>query len=105
MSDTKVAESSKKEKAGGRVKGTPNKRTQDVIDRLKELDCDPIGGMAIIAKQAFEEGDYILSGSMCKELANYIAPKRKAIEHTGRDGGDILTDNIFTVEVVRPQDL
>jgi len=112
----KVVESSKK---GGRVKGTPNKKTQDVIDRLKELNCDPIEGMARIAMSAAtclsrdslgfmiadqdkpEDKDVCtncdglgklaasleLRGQMYKELAQYVAPKRKAIEMSGPDGG------------------
>ena len=100
MPDSKVAKSSKGEKLGGRVKGTPNKRTQDVIDRLKELKCDPIEGMALIAKQAMQEGELTLAGNMYKELANYVAPKRKAIEHTGKDGGDIMVDNYVQVEII-----
>jgi len=82
-----VAKNSKEHK--GRKKGTPNKRTQDVMERLKELNCDPIEGMAKIAKIAMTEGeeqDLQLAGQMYKELAQYIAPKRKAIEHTGLDG-------------------
>ena len=37
------------ERRGGRQKGTPNKRTVEVQQRLTELDCDPIQGMALIA--------------------------------------------------------
>lgn len=36
-------------KHGGREKGTPNKATQIVIDKLDEMGCDPIIGMAKIA--------------------------------------------------------
>ncbi len=68
------------ERRGGRAKGVKNKATQDVIERLHELDCDPLEGMATIAKQAMAEGDMALAGQMYKELAQYIAPKRKAIE-------------------------
>jgi hypothetical protein len=69
-------------KTGGRSKGTPNKRTQDVIDKLDSLDCDPIEGMARIAQQAEADGDKNLAAQMYKELAPYVAPKRKAIETT-----------------------
>ncbi len=79
-----------REKTGGRVKGTPNKKTQDVIDQLKSLKCDPIIGMAKIAKQAFNEGELALAGNMYKELAQYVAPKRKAIEMTGSNGDPLL---------------
>ncbi len=37
------------QKTGGRKAGTPNKRTLDVIERLDQLGCDPIEGMAKIA--------------------------------------------------------
>jgi hypothetical protein len=70
-------------KYGGRVKGTPNKKTQGVIDKLAELKCDPIEGMAKIAEQAMSEGDLPLAGNMYKELAQYVAPKRKAMEISG----------------------
>ena len=66
-------------KTGGRVKGTPNKPTQNIIDKLAELDCDPIEGMATIARQAMDENDLILAGSMYKELAQYVAPKPRCL--------------------------
>ena len=73
-------------KTGGRVKGTPNKKTLEVIERLKELKCDPIEGMAKIAQTALDAGDLPLAGQMYKELAQYVAPKRKAVEVTGANG-------------------
>jgi len=119
MTDTKVVKSTKK---GGRVKGTPNKKTQDVIDRLKELDCDPIEGMAKIAmndvtcsvcegsgKMDDDEGcepcygsgkllaTIELRGQMYKELAQYVAPKRKAIEVTGANGEDLIPPSITII--------
>ncbi|MBA3684060.1 MAG: hypothetical protein H0W72_02325 [Planctomycetes bacterium] len=73
-------------RVGGRIKGTPNKRTQDVMDRLAELGCDPIEGMARIA---MDEGAPIeVRSRMYSELAQYVAPKRKAIEHSGEIKGD-----------------
>lgn len=101
------------EKTGGRTKGTPNKKTLDVIDRLNKLKCDPIEGMARIAMNdvpcdTCEETGRIkidetsdvelcptcngagklfssveLRGQMYKELAQYVAPKRKAVEISG----------------------
>ena len=66
-------------KTGGRRRGTPNKLTQSVIDRLHELGCDPIEGMAKIA--ADEATPVELRARMFAELAQYVAPKRKAIDH------------------------
>ena len=79
--------SAKGERRGGRAKGTPNKRTEDLIERLWELDCDPFKGMITIAAGAMGREDFHLAAQMYKELAQYIAPKRKAME--------------FTVETVR----
>lgn len=67
-------------RTGGRKRGTPNRRTQAVIERLEALSCDPLEGMVQIAQQAQQEGDLSLAGAMFKELAQYIYPKRKAIE-------------------------
>jgi hypothetical protein len=76
----------------GRKKGVPNKRTQSVIDQLVALDCDPIEGMASIARKAIDEGELILAGSMYKELAQYVAPKRKSIEVSGEMELDVVQD-------------
>ena len=44
------------------------------------MDCDPIEGMAKIATTAMAEGNLALAGQMYKELAQYVAPKRKSVE-------------------------
>ncbi len=86
-------------KTGGRQAGTVNKRTQDVIDKLDRLKCDPIEGMALIAKKAFEEGNLPLAGQMFKELAQYVAPKRKAVQiDTERTEGVA-----FNIQLVGPE--
>ncbi len=71
-------------KTGGRQKDTPNKATQDVAARLKELGCDPIEGMATLALDPNNTAE--LRGRMFAELAQYIAPKRKAVEHAAEAG-------------------
>jgi hypothetical protein len=61
-----------------------NKRTLDVIDRLAALKCDPIAGMARIAMDKKTPLD--IRARMFSELAQYVAPKRKALEHSGDAG-------------------
>jgi len=51
------------------------------------LDCDPIEGMARIAVD--EQAELGLRAQMYKELAQYTAPKRKAVAVTGEDGSPI----------------
>lgn len=70
-------------KTGGRLPGTPNRNSQDIADRLAALGCHPLEGMAKIAEQSMDAGDLKLAGQMYAELAQYVAPKRKAIEHSG----------------------
>lgn len=64
----------------GRKKGVPNKRTLEVAERLAKMRCDPITGMARIAMNKKNPPE--LRGRMYAELAQYIAPKRRAIEHS-----------------------
>lgn len=73
-----------KPKTGGRKKGTPNKDKQEILDMILESGCDhPLQGLGKIALLAYRGGDYQLSATCYKELAQYVAPKRKAVEHTG----------------------
>jgi hypothetical protein len=37
----------------------------------------------MIAKEAHDSGELVLAKDAYKELAQYVAPKRKAIEHSG----------------------
>lgn len=87
-------------KTGGRKKGTKNKKSQDVQNMLDEIGCNPIEGMAIIAQRALENGDDVLAGNMYKELAQYVAPKRKAVEHSGSIDGDHKHDHDHKFEIV-----
>jgi len=100
-------------KSGGRKKGTPNKRTLELTERLEALGCDPIEAMALIAMNRLDcglcggtgqapdkEGQPCavchgkgterilpeLRARMYAELAQYLYPKRKAVEHSGPDG-------------------
>src|SRR5919206_903670 len=70
-------------KTGGRAKGTLNKLTAATVERLAALRCDPIEGMARIAMD--EANPVELRAKMFAELAQYVAPKRKAVEHTVAD--------------------
>ncbi len=84
------------ERRGGRQKGVPNKATLSVMEKLAALGCDPIEGMARLASD--ENNRPELRGRMLAELAAYVAPKRKAIEHTGAEGGPIATEAALTLD-------
>ncbi len=66
----------------GRPKGAPTKYSERIAEMLSEMDCDPIEGMARLAKEAEANGEKGLAGQMYKELAQYVAPKLKTVEMT-----------------------
>ena len=71
-------------KTGGRTRGTPNKKTQAVDRKLAKLGCDPIEGLAKIALDTETEAS--LRVRCFTELAQYVYPKRKAVDlETGED--------------------
>jgi hypothetical protein len=65
-------------KTGGRKKGTPNKATLTVAEKLEALGCDPIEGMARIAMD--EKNSPETRGRYYSELAQYLYPKRKPVD-------------------------
>jgi hypothetical protein len=67
-----------RQKTGGCQAGTPNKRTAAISERLEAIGCDPIEGMAQLAMDSTNSPE--LRGRMFAELAQYMAPKRKAVE-------------------------
>lgn len=81
----------------GRPKGKANKRTQEIQERLDALDCDPIEGMAMIANDT--SLDHGLRLQAMKELAQYVAPKRKAVDMSTTFDGSV------NIEVVRFSDI
>ena len=65
-------------KTGGRVAGTPNRRTVELQDRLDALGIDPVLGLAQIANDPAASID--LKARVHCELMAYLYPKRKALD-------------------------
>ena len=76
-----------KRNGAGRPKGSKNKRSQEIQDRLEDLDCDPIEGMAMITADPTTSPE--LKFQCFKELARYVAPKRKAMDMNQTIDGNI----------------
>lgn len=76
-------------KTGGRQKGTPNKEKAGLLAMLSERfpGYHPVMAMAEIANDPAVELDTRFQAH--KEVAQYVEPKRKAIEHSGTDGGPV----------------
>lgn len=84
----------------GRKKGVPNKLTSDVAERLAALGCDPIAGMANMAMD--EDAPREIRLRAYAELAQYTAPKRKAVDMSSSDGSVSTGPHEIIVRVVKP---
>jgi len=102
MATTTVGVSSKRVKAGGRVKGTPNKVTtefRETITKLLESNAD---NFAVWVQQVAEghgetKADPGKAIDLLAKLAEYAAPKLGRIEHTGEGGGPVLNEIVIKV--------
>lgn len=74
-------------KTGGRVLGTPNKATDALARKLAKLECDPIEGLARIALDPATET--ALKVRCFAELAQYVYPKRKAVDLVSAEDSDL----------------
>jgi hypothetical protein len=83
------------ERRGGRQKGIPNKKTQVVTETLEAIGLDSIRGMAEIAMDKTVAVG--IHAEMLKELAQYGAPKRKALEHSGKTAGTVPP--VFVIDI------
>lgn len=87
-----------KQKTGGRKPGAFNRHTLAVAEVMARLKCDPIEGMARLAMDTTNTPE--LRGRMYSELAQYLHPKRKAIEHSGI-GGSPIEINVSATDELR----
>ncbi len=85
-----------RKKTGGRTTGiSVNKLRREVIEKLAEISCDPILGMAKLAQDP--ESSPELRGKMHAELAKYLHRQKHSVELGGPDG------NTLKVEVTHIQ--
>lgn len=92
----------------GRKAGTPNKKTKELMEVLVKHDFEPAEALIYIYKQAKQIFEYRkqrsnLAGALtamdrmhdaASELAGYVYPKKKAIEHSGEIGVKTFADFI-----------
>ena len=74
-------------KTGGRQKGTRNKRTSELTELLEKQfpGYDPVVQLAGFAND--EANELALRAQCAKEVAKYVRPQLKAIEHSTQAGG------------------
>ncbi len=81
-------------KTGGRQRGTPNRKTHELAEKLEKLGCDPIAGLAQIAMAPDTAPE--LKVRCYAELAQYLHAKRKAVEHDsdGRQEINVIVERV-----------
>lgn len=67
-------------KGGGRRRGTPNARTEDLLAKIRRIGFDPfMEAVKLIKKPGNKMSDYE-KATICLALAKFVYPTRKAIE-------------------------
>ena len=74
-----------RQKTGGRIKGTPNRRTQALQEKLSDLNYCPVESLVMIARQAEAASNWPLAVDCAKALMPYTFAKRKTISVTNDD--------------------
>jgi hypothetical protein len=64
----------------GRKRGRPNRLTGTIAERLATLDCDPAEGLAAIARESRERGDFELAAFAYSKLLPYLFPKLGSLD-------------------------
>ena len=72
---------------GGRKKGTPNKKTTEMVAEIAKGGETPLDYMLRVMRDKTIE--FPRRDDMAKACAPYVHPKLAATEHTGRDRGPI----------------
>lgn len=71
----------------GRKAGSPNKATQERQAEVAASGTTPLDYMLQVMRDETAEANR--RDDMAKAAAPYVHPKLAAVEHTGKDGGDI----------------
>jgi hypothetical protein len=99
----------------GRKKGTPNKRTGEAREVFVKHKIDPLEVLALMAKGDWkalgykegEEPDQKLALELrfyaAKEGAQYLYPKRKAVEITNEGGVQVQVHHVAPEEAASPE--
>jgi hypothetical protein len=103
LSMTRRLGSDERNSAAAQRRNAPGATSADVAEQLRQLDCDPIAGMARLAQDV--TAPIPLRARMFAELATYVAPRRKAMELSGPNGGPIDLENALDYSLLSVSEL
>ncbi len=96
----------------GRKKGTPNKKTVELMTMLEGLKFDPGQELVFCYREAVKlyqerkKAGYIkgavsslsLASKVANDIAQFVYPRKKAIEHSGEVGVKTFADFVAAAE-------
>ena len=82
-------------KTGGRNRGTPNRSTAALQEKLTVLDCDPMSELVKIAKDPVTETG--LRVNIFSTLLRYTVPVPKPVGESAADQSTVGAESAFTV--------
>jgi hypothetical protein len=92
-------------KTGGRKTGTPNKRTvaltSALAERLEAMDFCPVEALIRVGQSAEASGELDLARAAFADVAPFIYPRKKAVEHAGGLGLEQLVQFSIATGVPR----
>lgn len=79
-------------KSGGRVAGTPNKKTTQLLELFDMHDFCPGESLLKLVRDEEKQQEFIPQelANIYLKLMEFKFPRRKAVEHTGKDGEDLF---------------
>ena len=97
-----VGTTRKREKTGGRVKGTPNKVNREFRETVRKLlddNADNVGTWITQVAQGHgkNKADPARALDLLAKLAEFAAPKLGRVEHVGEGGGPVLNEIVIKV--------
>lgn len=95
MSEIKQAQSTR---AGSRKTGVATSKTRKVASETSTAAVTPLEVILETMNSFRAAGELEKAAALAKAAAPYIHPKLTAVEHTGKDGGDIVT--VTRIELV-----
>lgn len=85
-----------KREGAGRKKGAQTIRTQEIAAKASAEGITPLEVMLGAMRQAWDSNDKDGAARFAKDAAPYVHPRLAAVEHTGKDGKDLLPDKAIT---------
>jgi len=85
-------------KTGGRTKGTPNRATSALNEKLEVLGCDPVEGLVKIAQNP--NTPVALKVNIFENLLPYVYPKRKSLADSAEGVGGVAVPSMTPEEAM-----